>query len=98
MLAGRQADLRELLGAADAARRGRGGLILIGGEPGIGKTRLAGEVVDRLRGHGFSSAWASCREDPGRRRIGDGPGFSVSSDTERGADLPMLRWTMWCRS
>jgi nucleoside-triphosphatase THEP1 len=66
VLAGRQGDLRDLLGAAsDAARRGRGGLALVGGEPGIGKTRLAGEVVDRLRADGFTSSWVSCPEDAG---------------------------------
>jgi tetratricopeptide (TPR) repeat protein/nucleoside-triphosphatase THEP1 len=66
MLAGRQACLRELLGAAsEAARRGQGGLTLVGGEPGIGKTRLAADVASRLRVDGFTCAWVSCREDSG---------------------------------
>ncbi len=36
---------------------------LIGGEPGIGKTRLAAECADMLGRDGFGRAWVSCPED-----------------------------------
>src|SRR5215203_3331539 len=43
-LIGREAELQALAGALDAARTGRGSLIVVGGEAGVGKTRLVGEV------------------------------------------------------
>ena len=44
---GRAAELALLAGLADAAALGEGGVALIGGEPGIGKTRLADEAAAR---------------------------------------------------
>jgi DNA-binding SARP family transcriptional activator len=46
---GREDELRELGGALEAALRGRGSVCLIGGEPGIGKSRLADELSERAR-------------------------------------------------
>jgi len=64
MLHGRDAELRELTGAAAAALSGGRGLVaLITGDAGIGKTRLAGEVAIRLRADGVAVAWAVCRAD-----------------------------------
>ena len=66
MLAGRVAELRELHGAAvRAAAKRRGWVGLIGGEPGIGKTRLAAACAARLAEDGFGCAWMSCPEDNG---------------------------------
>jgi hypothetical protein len=49
---GRAAELALLAEQAAAAGRGEGRAVLIGGEPGIGKTRLAGEAAARgRRGH-----------------------------------------------
>ncbi len=42
-----QAELRHLL---DQAIRGVGGLVMIGGEPGVGKTRLADELAAEAQG------------------------------------------------
>jgi class 3 adenylate cyclase len=49
---GRAEELGTLKAAVDAALGGRGSLVLVGGEPGIGKTRLVEEasVYARLRG------------------------------------------------
>ena len=66
MLAGRVAELREVHGAAlRAAAERRGWVGLVGGEPGIGKTRLVAACAARLAAEGFGCAWVSCPEDVG---------------------------------
>ena len=49
---GREPEMDELVAAHDAAVGGRGRLILIAGEPGIGKSRLADELAARARERG----------------------------------------------
>src|SRR5215472_8553007 len=66
VLAGRVAELCELHGAAvRAAAERRGWVGLVGGEPGIGKTRLVAACAARLGQDGFGCAWVSCPEDDG---------------------------------
>jgi hypothetical protein len=56
-LFGRAREVRTLLSGLDGAREGRGGVALIAGEPGIGKTRLL-EELEALGGErGFLVAW-----------------------------------------
>jgi tetratricopeptide (TPR) repeat protein len=50
---GRARELGELERTLEATRAGRGGTILVQGEPGIGKTRLASELASRARAGGF---------------------------------------------
>ncbi|MEZ0094864.1 AAA family ATPase [Streptacidiphilus sp. EB129] len=55
-LRGREAELEALQALiASVARTGSGGLALIRGEPGIGKTTLLAEAVSRARAAGFSA-------------------------------------------
>jgi predicted ATPase len=44
LFVGREAELQRLHDAFDDALAGRGGVVLIAGAPGIGKTRLAREI------------------------------------------------------
>jgi DNA-binding CsgD family transcriptional regulator/tetratricopeptide (TPR) repeat protein len=50
---GRVRELRELECAVDAVRAGSGATVLVAGEAGIGKTRLASELARRARAAGF---------------------------------------------
>jgi class 3 adenylate cyclase/tetratricopeptide (TPR) repeat protein len=56
---GREAELDELCRACDEATEGRGQLVLIGGDAGIGKTRLAEEVKVYAGAHGARVLWAN---------------------------------------
>jgi DNA-binding CsgD family transcriptional regulator/tetratricopeptide (TPR) repeat protein len=53
--AGRAAELGTLEQALAAARAGRGAAILVAGEAGIGKTRLAAEITGRAREAGWQT-------------------------------------------
>ncbi len=46
---GRTRDVGELRGALQAAARARGRLVFVGGEPGIGKTRLVSELAEYVQ-------------------------------------------------
>ena len=48
-----------------ACRGGRGALVLVMGEPGVGKTRLAIELGDLAVREGATVVWGRCREDGG---------------------------------
>jgi len=62
---GRDRELRELLEALDEAGSGRGRIFLLGGEPGIGKSRLADELATRARELGHQVLWGRGWEDAG---------------------------------
>ena len=62
---GRESELEELRVGLDAAIAGRGGLFLLVGEPGIGKSRLAEEVVRDGRARGARVLIGRCWEAGG---------------------------------
>ena len=53
-LVGREAELAALLGRLADASQGVGGVALVAGEPGIGKTRLLVELANRARASGWT--------------------------------------------
>ncbi|HEY5447470.1 MAG TPA: AAA family ATPase [Polyangia bacterium] len=59
---GREAERAEIRAALARAAAGQGGLVLLVGEPGIGKTRLADEASDDARALGFEVVWGRCWE------------------------------------
>jgi DNA-binding CsgD family transcriptional regulator len=64
-LLGRARELGFVDQGVVAARSGAGGLILVCGEPGIGKTRLLVEGTANAKKTGALVAWGRCREDGG---------------------------------
>jgi DNA-binding SARP family transcriptional activator len=59
---GRELELEGLLADLAAAESGRGRLVLVGGEPGIGKTRLAEELAARAADRGHAVLVGRCWE------------------------------------
>ena len=57
-LLGRARELGELMAAFEEAREGRGSLVLLTGDPGIGKTRLARALSEQARAAGAHVALA----------------------------------------
>lgn len=84
-LVGRDAELRRLLSAWDAATRGTATAVLVTGEPGIGKTRLVEELSSACRASGASIGSA-------RSFVTEGElGFAVVSAWLRSPDLVAAR-------
>jgi tetratricopeptide (TPR) repeat protein len=62
---GREVELEELQAGLEDALSGRGRLFLLGGEPGIGKSRLADELSDQAVRRGAKVLWGRCWEAGG---------------------------------
>ena len=62
-------ELEELDSGLDEAMAGAGGLFLLVGEPGIGKTRVAEEAGRHAKERGFAVHWGRCWE------VGGAPAF-----------------------
>jgi DNA-binding SARP family transcriptional activator len=57
---GRRDERSILVDRIELALRSQGGVVLVEGEPGVGKTRLVREVCDDARWRGFDVLWARC--------------------------------------
>ncbi|CAA9294087.1 MAG: hypothetical protein AVDCRST_MAG61-438, partial [uncultured Friedmanniella sp.] len=73
---------QKVLGRAQA---GRGSLLLVAGEPGIGKTRLLLAAAEKAREQGWTVAWAACPEDDAA------PAFWPLAQLLLGIDHPVTR-------
>jgi serine/threonine protein kinase len=62
---GREPELTQARDCLDAALSGRGQLLLLVGEPGIGKTRTAEELTTWARMRGAQVLWGRCYEGEG---------------------------------
>ena len=62
---GRKREVEELRAGLNDAMAGRGGLFMLSGEPGIGKTRLAEEISNYASALGMRVLWGRCWEGGG---------------------------------
>jgi len=65
VIVGRQAELRELAAGLDRAFAGRGGIVFLKGEPGIGKTSLAEKVAADAATRGAAVHWGRSTQAEG---------------------------------
>lgn len=93
---GREAESLELREMFDAARKGSGGVALLVGEPGIGKTRMAEELLTYARMKGAQVLTGRCYEGEGapaywpwiqviRSTVHDRPSRTLASEMGSGA-------------
>ncbi|NUP78328.1 MAG: AAA family ATPase, partial [Nonomuraea sp.] len=80
LLVGRSAELSRLVRVLESAAQGTAGVALVGGDAGIGKTRLAGELVAEARERGFHVLVGQCAE------LGDALPYLPLADALRGAE------------
>jgi predicted ATPase len=62
---GRQQEMGSLKAALEDTISGQGRLIMLVGEPGIGKTRTAEELATLARQQGAAALWGRCPEERG---------------------------------
>ena len=77
-LVGRERELSELIASLDDACAGRGRLVLLVGEPGIGKSRLAEELIAQADARGVQVLIGRCWE------AGGAPAYWPWTQTLRG--------------
>ncbi|WP_418061132.1 ATP-binding protein [Pimelobacter simplex] len=80
------AALAEAVGAVGAVPGGRGQVVLLAGEPGIGKTRLAQELALHAAREGFLVATGRCYEP--QREMPFAPMLDVAAALQAGARAP----------
>jgi DNA-binding SARP family transcriptional activator len=61
----RASEMDALRGAIEQAISGQGRIVLLAGQPGIGKTRTAAEAVEHARSRGMRVLWGRCHETEG---------------------------------
>jgi len=62
---GRERELDALRGAVDDGLSSRGRIIVVGGDDGVGKTRVVSEAASYATLRGAKVVWGRCVEDPG---------------------------------
>ena len=66
MLVGRRLVTGALCSAVDAAVAGAGGVVLLAGEAGMGKTALAAQAVAYAKAQGAAAVWSRWPASPRR--------------------------------
>ena len=75
---GRDTELSVALDMVRAAEAGRGGIVLVEGEPGVGKSEFLTESAAAAAARGFTLAWRRL----GQRARGDGPDWLLPPSLE----------------
>ncbi|WP_327585258.1 helix-turn-helix transcriptional regulator [Nonomuraea sp. NBC_00507] len=83
LLVGRSAELARLVRVLQSAVEGTAGVALVGGDAGIGKTRLVSELVEQARERGVHVLVGQCAE------LGDALPYLPLADALRGAQPPV---------
>ncbi len=86
---GREKERTELIHSLDHAAEGHGGLVMLGGEPGVGKTRLAEEVLAEAGRRGYLALTGRCYENEGAQPYS--PFIELVEDAGRLIDDAMKR-------
>ena len=73
---GRQQEMAELRTALDDALCGHGRLVMLAGEPGIGKTRTAQELAAMAESRGAQVLWGWCYDEQGAPPYWPWPGYT----------------------
>jgi len=88
-LIGRERELEQLDAALSAAVARRGSLVVVTGEPGIGKTALARAFVEHAGERGASWVWGTCWDGGGAPAYW--PWLQIVRQLARREDAAMLR-------
>ena len=89
VLVGREAELSQLEDALLGSNRGEAQVVVLAGDAGMGKTRLATELQRRARRLGMNVMWGGCSEaDLALPYL---PFLEAIGNFIRGMDLPDLR-------
>ena len=92
LFVGREQEVETLRAAADDALDGEARLLLVGGEPGIGKTRLCEEIATYVRLRGAKVHWGRCQEDEGAPAYW--PWIQLIRSYVRDSDPVALAWEL----
>lgn len=94
---GRDAELQRLADRYAAAAGGTGGVVVVAGDPGMGKTRLIEEVAAQATKHGARVLWGQCYEGdwsppyaPFAEALGSNPGDPDQLRADLGGGGPAL--------
>jgi tetratricopeptide (TPR) repeat protein len=85
---GRERELGQIAAALDGARAGRGQLVMLAGEPGIGKTSVADRAAALAAERGFTVLWGRCWEAGGAPAYW--PWLDLIAELARGLDEATL--------
>ena len=93
---GRDAELGQMRGELEDALGGQGRLLLVSGDPGIGKTRTAEQLATYARVRGARVHWGRCHEAEGQPPYW--PWSEALRTYVRDADPVGLRWELGSRA
>jgi DNA-binding SARP family transcriptional activator len=93
---GREQERSMLVQHLDAALDGHGGLVLLEGESGVGKTRLLAEVVDDARWRGMDVLWGRSAPSGGRPFAPLADALTGGLSQLRARQLSQRLEAVWC--